>query len=116
MLLREKWKAFLYLEKHRELLFGGLLFMRAKYVFASLAMSVSVLRFGTSYLCDTFLTLQNLTDLPQSWEEFKKLKLPITLPVPAARFPSPVSELQWGKLSFKSHGVGSRALVVSLDI
>lgn len=87
--------------------FGGLLFTRAKYVFASLAMTVSALRFGTSYLCDTFLVLQNLTDLPQSWEEFKKLKLPISLPVPAAKLSSVGSELQWGKLFFKIHGVGS---------
>ncbi|XP_010433666.1 PREDICTED: uncharacterized protein LOC104717742 isoform X1 [Camelina sativa] len=37
----------------------------------------------------------NLTDLPQSWEEFKELKLPLSLPVSAARFSSPESELQW---------------------
>ncbi|VVA92596.1 unnamed protein product [Arabis nemorensis] len=43
-----------------------------------------------------FYDIQDLTDLPQSWEEFKKLKLPLTLPVPAARFSSPGSELQWG--------------------
>ncbi|EOA16132.1 hypothetical protein CARUB_v10004267mg [Capsella rubella] len=40
----------------------------------------------------------NLTDLPQSWKNFKKLKLPISLPVPAARFSSPESELQWGSV------------------
>ncbi|CAL9226785.1 unnamed protein product [Arabidopsis halleri] len=45
-----------------------------------------------------FYESQNLTDLPQSWEEFKKLKLPISLPVPAARFSSPGSELQWGSV------------------
>ncbi|KAL1201177.1 Pheophytinase [Cardamine amara subsp. amara] len=43
-----------------------------------------------------FYESQNLMDLPQSWEEFKKLKLPLTLPVPAARFTSPGNELQWG--------------------
>ncbi|CAH2077995.1 unnamed protein product [Thlaspi arvense] len=45
-----------------------------------------------------FYETQDLTDLPQSWEEFKKLKLPLTLPVPAARFSSPGSELQWGSV------------------
>ncbi|KAG7546233.1 Alpha/Beta hydrolase fold [Arabidopsis suecica] len=45
-----------------------------------------------------FYESQNLTDLPQSWEEFKKLNLPISLPVPAARFSSPGSELQWGSV------------------
>ncbi|CAD5329005.1 putative alpha/beta hydrolase-1, DNA photolyase, rossmann-like alpha/beta/alpha sandwich [Arabidopsis thaliana] len=45
-----------------------------------------------------FYESQNLTDLPQSWEEFKKLKLPLTLPVPAAKFSSPGSELQWGSV------------------
>lgn len=72
-------------------------------------MSVSVLRFRSSYLCDILLVLQNLMDLQQSWEEFKKLKLPPTLPVPAARFTSPGNELQWGKLFFKIHGSGSLA-------
>ncbi|CAA7060225.1 unnamed protein product [Microthlaspi erraticum] len=45
-----------------------------------------------------FYETQNFPDLPQSWEEFKKLKLPLTLPVPAARFSSPGSELQWGPM------------------
>lgn len=45
-----------------------------------------------------FYETQSLSDLPHSWEEFKKLKLPITLPVPAARLSSPESELQWGSV------------------
>ncbi|ESQ54774.1 hypothetical protein EUTSA_v10024578mg [Eutrema salsugineum] len=45
-----------------------------------------------------FYETQNLTNLPQSWEEFKKLKLPLTLPAPAAIFSSPGSELQWGSV------------------
>ncbi|KAJ0263311.1 DNA photolyase [Hirschfeldia incana] len=45
-----------------------------------------------------FYETQNLSDLPHSWEEFKKLKLPITLPVPAPRLSSPESELQWGSV------------------
>lgn len=61
------------------------------------------------------MVLQSLPDLPQSWEEFKKLNLPLTSPVPAARFSSPGSELQWGKLSFKSRRVGYIAGYLILD-
>ncbi|CAH8304255.1 unnamed protein product [Eruca vesicaria subsp. sativa] len=45
-----------------------------------------------------FYETQSLSDLPHSWEEFKKLKLPVTVPVPAPRLRSPESELQWGSV------------------
>ncbi|XP_010532255.1 PREDICTED: uncharacterized protein LOC104808287 isoform X2 [Tarenaya hassleriana] len=43
-----------------------------------------------------FYETQNLMELPQSWEELKKIKLPLSLPVPATILPSSGSELQWG--------------------
>ncbi|CAN8325888.1 unnamed protein product [Cochlearia groenlandica] len=45
-----------------------------------------------------FYEIQNLMDLPQSWQEFQKLKLTITLPVNAITFLSPESELEWGSV------------------
>ncbi|RIA04368.1 hypothetical protein BRARA_K01402 [Brassica rapa] len=46
----------------------------------------------------SFYETQSLSDLPHSWEEFKKLTLPVTMPVPAVRLSSPESELQWGSV------------------
>ncbi|KAL0891016.1 hypothetical protein Bca101_014999 [Brassica carinata] len=45
-----------------------------------------------------FYETQSLSDLPHSWEEFKKLSLPITSPVPSARLSSPEREMQWGSV------------------
>ncbi|OMO98081.1 hypothetical protein COLO4_14152 [Corchorus olitorius] len=45
-----------------------------------------------------FYDVQNLKDLPATYNDFKKLKLPPTSPLPPATLPAVETELNWGPL------------------
>ncbi|KAL5569987.1 hypothetical protein UlMin_026562 [Ulmus minor] len=45
-----------------------------------------------------FYDLKNLKDLPDSYDDFKKLQLPVSLPLPASALPGANEELNWGPI------------------